>query len=90
MLLVISASLLSNIELFLVLLCGLLLQSNAVSGAQRLDLLDAVQRQAANGTPYLPLWLVRPRAWALNSITAPEFDGSGRLIFGALQRREQP
>lgn len=67
-----------------------LLQSNAVSGAQRLALLDGVQRQAANGTPYLPLWLVRPRAWALNSITAPQFDGSGRLIFGALQRREQP
>ena len=67
-----------------------LLESNEVRGDKRLGLLDQVQREAANGSPYLPLWLVRPRAWALNSVSAPQFDGSGRLVFGALQRQEEP
>ncbi|HCV56727.1 MAG TPA: ABC transporter substrate-binding protein, partial [Synechococcales bacterium UBA12195] len=43
--------------------------SNERRGQARLDLLDAVQREAANGVPYLPMWQTRPRAWARNSIT---------------------
>ena len=65
-------------------------QSNERRGQARLELLDAVQREAANGVPYLPMWQTRPRAWARNSITAPEFDGSGRLNFANLSRRTQP
>ena len=64
--------------------------SNERRGQARLDLLDAVQREAAHGVPYLPMWQTRPRAWALNSITAPQFDGSGRLNFASLSRRSLP
>ena len=40
--------------------------------------------QAAN--PYLPVWLVAPRAWARPPVSTPRFDGSGRLLLQELNR----
>ncbi len=62
-----------------------LLRSSAVAGSERLSLLRRVQRRAGDGVPYLPLWVVTPVAWAQPRLRPPVFDGSGRVVFSALQ-----
>mgnify|MGYP007027728949 CR=1 FL=1 len=47
-------------------------------------LLRRIQRQTAAAKPYLPVWLVAPRAWAQRSVSQPRFDGSGRLLLQEL------
>jgi len=64
-------------------------QSDEHSGKKRLALLHQVQRLAQAGTPYIPLWMMRIRAWGTNSISTPSFDGSGLIRFAALQHQEQ-
>jgi peptide/nickel transport system substrate-binding protein len=66
-----------------------LLRTEELRGAERLESLHRVQRTAAAGVPYLPVWQVRPRAWSQRQISAPRFDGSGRLILAKLSRQEQ-
>ena len=63
-------------------------QSDERSGKQRLALLHQIQRQAQAGTPYIPLWMMRTRAWAKTSISTPLFDGSGIVRFAELQHQE--
>jgi peptide/nickel transport system substrate-binding protein len=65
-------------------------RSASLSGEPRRQLLRQIQRRAAAATPYLPVWLVAPRAWAQRSLKPPTFDGSGRLVLQALQRSPQP
>ena len=67
-----------------------LLQSSQLDGAPRLALLQAIQRRAAAASPYLPVWLTAPVAWARPQLSTPRFDGSGRVLLGELQRRETP
>jgi peptide/nickel transport system substrate-binding protein len=50
-----------------------------------LALLQRVQRRAAAGVPYLPLWVVTPVAWAQPQVSSPRFDGSGRVVLSALR-----
>ena len=64
-------------------------QSDEHSGTKRLALLHQVQRLAQAGTPYIPLWMMRNRAWATKRISTPSFDGSGLIRFAALQHQEQ-
>jgi peptide/nickel transport system substrate-binding protein len=61
-------------------------RSSRISGGERRALLQRLQRQTAAASPYLPLWLVAPRAWARPGISPPRFDGSGRLILADLKR----
>ncbi|MCP9926515.1 ABC transporter substrate-binding protein [Cyanobium sp. CH-040] len=63
-----------------------LLRSEGLAGAQRLQLLDGIERRTAAAAPYLPLWLVTPRAWARRQLAAPRFDGNGRLLLQELHR----
>ena len=65
-------------------------RSASLSGPGRRALLQSIQRQTAAATPYLPLWLVAPRAWAQREISQPQFDGSGRLLLQNLQRGGAP
>ncbi|MFM7170349.1 MAG: ABC transporter substrate-binding protein, partial [Cyanobium sp.] len=68
-----------------------LLGSSEVAGPNRLALLQRVQRRAADGVPYLPLWVVTPVAWAQTRVSPPRFDGSGRLELSALRAEgDQP
>jgi peptide/nickel transport system substrate-binding protein len=60
-------------------------RSASSSGARRAALLRRIQRQTAAATPYLPVWLVAPRAWAQRRVSQPRFDGSGRLILQDLR-----
>lgn len=65
-------------------------RSASVAGPARAALLRRIQRQTAAANPYLPVWLVAPRAWAQPSISQPRFDGSGRLLLQALTRKHTP
>ena len=65
-------------------------RSAAVAGPARAALLRRIQRQTAAANPYLPVWLVAPRAWAQPSISQPRFDGSGRLLLQELTRKQTP
>ena len=61
-------------------------RSASVAGPARAALLRRIQRQTAAANPYLPVWLVAPRAWAKPGISQPRFDGSGRLLLQDLAR----
>jgi peptide/nickel transport system substrate-binding protein len=61
-------------------------RSAALTGRERTALLRRIQRQTAAANPYLPVWLVAPRAWAQRSVSRPRFDGSGRLLLQELAR----
>ena len=60
-------------------------RSGSSSGPARVALLQRIQRQAAHGAAYVPVWLVTPRAWARPGISRPQFDGSGRLLLQELR-----
>lgn len=61
-------------------------QSAALKGAPRVALLQQIQRRTANANPYLPVWLVAPRAWARPPVSTPRYDGSGRVLLQELKR----
>ena len=65
----------------------LLRESEASSGAARQESLRRVQRLAAEGAAYIPIWQVTPRAWAQAHLKAPRFDGSGRVLLQELETR---
>jgi peptide/nickel transport system substrate-binding protein len=65
-------------------------RSASLAGPARAALLRRIQRQTATANPYLPVWLVAPRAWTLPSISQPRFDGSGRLLLQELTRKQAP
>ena len=60
-------------------------RSSELAGPERLALLQTIQRRAAVGVPYLPVWVVRPAAWARPQLEAPRFDGSGRVVLSQLR-----
>ena len=63
-------------------------RSASVAGPARAALLRLIQRQTAAANPYIPVWLVAPRAWAQPGISQPRFDGSGRLLLRELTRKQ--
>jgi peptide/nickel transport system substrate-binding protein len=62
-------------------------RSGSTAGAERRAVLQRLQRQAAAGAAYVPVWLVTPRAWARPGISPPHFDGSGRLLLQELHHQ---
>jgi peptide/nickel transport system substrate-binding protein len=61
-------------------------QSAALQGRPRVALLQGIQHRTARANPYLPLWLVAPRAWARPPVSRPRYDGSGRVLLQELRR----
>lgn len=61
-------------------------RSAALDGPARTALLRNIQRQTAAANPYLPVWLVAPRAWGQRHVSQPRFDGSGRLLLQELSK----
>ena len=59
--------------------------SDELRGPDRLHQLGEIERSAAAGAAYLPIWLVAPRAWAQLRLSKPEFDGSGQLMLPRLR-----
>jgi peptide/nickel transport system substrate-binding protein len=62
----------------------LLRRSESSQGEERHAVLQRIQRITAAANPYVPLWLVSPKAWAQPGVSQPRFDGSGRLLLQAL------
>ena len=60
--------------------------SDELRGVDRRKKLTEVEEFAAEGASYLPVWLVKPRAWAQKHLTKPEFDGSGQLLLEKLRK----
>jgi peptide/nickel transport system substrate-binding protein len=61
-------------------------RSATITGPKRLELVRRIQRQSADASPYLPLWLVQPRIWVRPELARPRFDGSGRVVLQELRR----
>ncbi len=64
----------------------LLDKSEELEGEIRLKNLIKVEQLAAQGSAYLPVWLVNPKAWSLKGISQPEFSKDGLIILKNLKR----
>tara|TARA_Y100001968_G_scaffold90858_1_gene81757 strand:- start:806 stop:2383 length:1578 start_codon:yes stop_codon:yes gene_type:complete len=64
----------------------LLEKSEELDGESRLKKLIEVEQLAARGSAYLPIWLVKPKAWSLKEISQPEFSSDGLIILKNLKR----
>ena len=62
-----------------------LLRSDRSRGDDRQRDLENVERMAAEGAAYIPVWLVTPRAWSSTELATPEFDGNGQVVLARLQ-----
>ena len=58
--------------------------SDQLIGDNRRKKLNEIEESVINGAAYLPVWLVKPRAWVQNHLTKPLFDGSGQLLLDLL------
>ncbi len=64
----------------------LLQESEKLEGESRVRNLIQVEKLAAQGSAYLPIWLVNPKAWSLKDISQPEFSTDGLIILKNLKR----
>ena len=64
----------------------LLEKSEELEGEKRLETLIKAEQLAAKGSAYLPVWLVKPKAWSLKGISQPEFSSNGLIILHNLKR----
>ncbi len=65
---------------------SLLKRSEEIDGEKRLNTLIKVQELAAEGAAYIPVWIVKPKAWSLQNISQPEFSRDGMIILQRLKR----
>ncbi|WP_320664747.1 ABC transporter substrate-binding protein [Prochlorococcus sp. MIT 1223] len=63
--------------------------SEKLQKQERLEKLDEIEKIAANGSAYIPVWLVKPRVWAQSNINQPQFDGSGLVLLNQLKKNTQ-
>ena len=61
-------------------------ESERLMGTNRLERLLQVEQYAASGGAYLPVWIVKPTAWAQININKPTFDGSGLLLMNRIKK----
>ena len=64
----------------------LLKRSEELEGEIRLNTLMKAEKIASQGSAYLPIWLVKPKAWSLKNISQPEFSSNGLIILKKLKR----
>lgn len=64
-------------------------QSDRSRGRKRLQDLDVIETQAAQGAAYIPVWLVTARAWSQRGVATPEFDGNGQVKLAQLEEVPQ-
>lgn len=62
-------------------------RSDSLQGKARLQELRAVDAMAAEGAPYLPVWVVAPKAWAQLRLNPPIFNGNGLVDLAQLGER---
>ena len=61
------------------------LESENVSGKERLDKLVKIEKIAANSIPYIPIWVSSQKAWSQNKISKPIFNGAGIISLSDLK-----
>jgi len=61
-------------------------RSEELEGEKRLNTLIKAEQLAAEGNSYLPVWLVKPKAWSLKNIIKPQFSRDGLIILKNLKR----
>ena len=64
----------------------LLEKSEELEMENRLNTFIKIERLAEKGSSYLPVWLIRPKAWSLKNVSQPEFSGDGLIILENLKR----
>ena len=62
-----------------------LVRSSSLQGREREALLRSIQTRTAAASPYLPVWLMAPVAWARPTLAPPRFDGSGWVVLADLE-----
>ena len=65
----------------------LLDKSEELEGEIRLINLIKAENRAAKGGAYVPVWLVKPKAWSLKDISQPEFSSNGLIKLKKLKRQ---
>ena len=60
--------------------------SDKLSSKDRKNQLEEIESFTASENPYIPIWLVKPRAWSQKNITTPTFDGAGQMLVDRLKR----
>ncbi len=55
-------------------------------GPKRLETLNNLEKMALEGFAYIPIWIVRPRAWSQINITKPQFEANGLIRMDLLKR----
>ncbi len=61
-------------------------KSEELEGESRLNTFIKIEQIAEQGSSYLPVWLIKPKAWSLKDISQPEFSGDGLIILKNLKR----
>jgi len=61
-----------------------LVHSQETRGPERTPLLHAIQREAAEGVPVIPIWLEPARVWGQPRVRGIDFDGTGLLRLAEL------
>ena len=61
-------------------------QSDVLRETSRREKLNEIEKYASHGAAYLPIWIVKPRAWAQIHLAKPEFDRDGQLLLERLRR----
>ncbi len=61
-------------------------KSEVLEGESRLNTFIKIEQLAEEGSSYLPVWLIKPKAWSLKDISKPEFSGNGLIILKNLKR----
>jgi len=64
---------------------SLFLESDKISGIQRLEKLVEIDKIAASSIPYIPIWISSQNAWSQNKISKPIFNGAGIISLSDLE-----
>ena len=63
----------------------LFIESENLSGDERLEKLIEIERIASQSIPYIPIWISTQKAWAQNKLSKPIFNGAGIISMSDLE-----
>ena len=63
----------------------LFIESEYITGKERLDKLLEIEKIASESIPYIPIWLSSQKAWSQNKISKPIFNGAGIISLSDLK-----
>ena len=61
-------------------------ESESLTGEKRLKKILEIEELAAKGYPYIPIWMVKPRAWSQLNIDNMKFNKRGQIDLKSIQR----